>query len=241
MDEIKRKVYLDIFASPGTLLPVAAGLTALIGSWAVDGNAILNFAGVAGLLTGLGVLATRLILGLDQITQRAYEHVVDRQRRQQEDSLERLHTRLLTDEDPRTQTCLQELRHVYGRLQEQVAQGRVNAAAYSVIEGVDQIFQTTVAQLEHSVELWETAKTMRGSARQKVLQQRDDIVREICLTVDHVGQTMQRFEEMTTHKNRSELARLREELDQSIQVARQVERRTDELTRTPLSDPPETE
>ncbi len=230
MDEVKKKVYLDIFASPGTLLPVAAGLTALMASWAVGGNATLNFAGFVGVLSGLGVLTTRLILGLDRITQRAYEYFLQKQRRQQEESLERLHERLLADQDPRTQNCLNELRVLYSRLKEKVDQGKVNRAAYGVIEGVDQIFQTCVAQLEQSVDLWETTRSMRGSARAELLQQREEIVREICATVDHLGRTVERFHSLTTNRNRSELGRLRAELDQSMQVAREVERRTQELT-----------
>lgn len=230
MDEVKKKVYLEIFASPETLLPVAGGITALMLSWAVGGNNAMNFAGLAGILGGAGMMATRLILGLERITQQAYDHVVRRQRRQQEESLERLHQRLLTDQDPRTQKCLTDLRQLVARLKVKVDNDNVNSAAFSVIEGVDQLFNSCVAQLEHSVDLWETARTMQGSSREAMLHQRDELVREICETVDHLAQSVEKFHAVTTHKNRSELARLRRELDQSMQVAREVERRTDELT-----------
>lgn len=232
MDEVKKKVYLDVFASPGTLLPIAGGLTAWIASWAIGGNAAMNFAGVAGVLTGVGVLATRLILQLDKITQKAYEHTLEKQRHEQEAALEHLRERLVRDRDPRTQNCLEELRLLYARLKEKVDKGHVNAAAFGVIEGVDRIFHTCIAQLEHSVELWETAKQMRGSARDELLQQREQLVLEICETVDHLGKSVEKFHAVTTNKNRSELARLRSELDQSMQVARDVARRTEQLTQT---------
>ena len=230
MDDVKKKVYLDIFAAPSTLLPVAGGLTALIASWAIGGDATMTFAGVAGVLTGVGVLATRLIVGLDKITERAYEHVVSHQQRQQEKAMEHLHGRLVMDNDPRTQNCLTELRHLYGRLKDRVERGHVNAAAYDVIEGVDQLFRTCVDQLEHSIDLFETARTMRGPARNDLVQQREELVNEICETVVHLGQTVDKFHAVTTNKNRNELARLRKELDRSMEVAKEVERRTEQLT-----------
>jgi hypothetical protein len=234
MDNVKKKVYLDIFAAPGTLLPVAGGLTAWIASWAMGGNAAMNFAGLAGVMTGIGVLATRLILQLDKITNAAYEHTVEKQRRKQAEALEHLRERLVRDRDPRTQNCLEELRHLYARLKEKVDEGHVNSAAFGVIEGVDRIFRTCIEQLEHSVDLWETARRMRGSARDQILAQRESLVVEICETVDHLGKSVEKFHAVTTNKNRSELARLRGELDQSMEVARQVARRTEELTQTYL-------
>jgi hypothetical protein len=229
MDEIKRKVYLDLFATPGTLLPVAAGLTAWIASWAMGGDAVMNFAGLAGVLTGAGVLASRLILGLDRITHNAYNHVLQRQRRLQEESLEQLEKRLSEGQDARTLNCLRELRHLYSRLQTEIEQRKVNAAEYGVIEGVEQLFHGCIQQLEHTAGLWETAATMKGPARQDLLRQREELVREVCDAVVHLGQTVERFHAVTTQKNRRELTRLRKELDQSMQVAREAARRTEQL------------
>lgn len=163
MDDVRRKVWLDIFASPGSLLPIAGGLTALMASWALGGDPTLTFGGIAGFLAGAGVMASRLILGLERITQDAYDHFVQRQRQQQEESLEKLHQRLLSDRDPRTQNCLRTLRQLYDRLKEKVDSGKVTPAAYGVIEGVDKLFHSCVKQLEDSVDLWEMAQTVEGA------------------------------------------------------------------------------
>lgn len=230
MDEVKRKVYLDIFASPTTLLPMVGGISALMASWAMNGNATLNFAGVTGILMGAGVLVTRLIVGLESLTERAYDHLLQRQRQQQEQALEHLHQRLIRDQDPRTQNSLHDLQHLYKQLKEKTDRGDVNAAAFEVVRGVDELFQSCVNQLEHSVELWETASKLRGPAREEMLRQRSQLVDEICDTVIHLGKTVDKFHAVTTNKNRSELARLRSELDRSMEIAKEVERRTDQLT-----------
>ena len=224
-DAVRRKVLLDIFAAPSTLLPIAGGLTALMASWASGGSATLNFAGIAGVLGGIGVLASRLILGLDRLTQDAYDFFVERQRADQETALEQLDDQLVKDRDSRTQNCLRELRHLYSRLKTKVDSGRITPGAYDVIEGVDKMFQACVQQLKHSLELWETAKTMRGPARESILQQRNELVEEVCESVIHLGNTVEQFHLVTTEKNREDLARLRAELDESLEVAKRVEER----------------
>ncbi|MCA9211429.1 MAG: hypothetical protein KDB27_00055 [Planctomycetales bacterium] len=222
---VRRKVLLDIFAAPSTLLPVAGGLTALMASWATSGNAMLTFAGIAGVLGGIGVCASRLILGLDKLTQDAYDFIVDRQRADQESALELLDDRLVQDRDPRTQNCLRELRNLYSSLKAKVDSGRITPAAYDVIEGVDKMFSVCVQHLGQSLELWETAKTMRGPSRESILQQRNELIEEVCKSVVHLGSTVEQFHLVTTQKNRQDLARLREELDESLEIARRVEER----------------
>ena len=91
MDEVKRKVYLDLFASPMTLLPFVGGATALLGSWAIGGVSLLTFGGIAGMVIGAGVFASRLIFGLDKLTERAYQYSQDQQQQMQLKSLQQLH------------------------------------------------------------------------------------------------------------------------------------------------------
>jgi hypothetical protein len=122
------------------------------------------------------------------------------------------------------------MRQLYARLKEKVDSGRVTPAAYGVIEGVDKLFRSCVKQLEDSVDLWETAQTIKGSAQKSMLRRRDQLVREVCEAVEHLGQTVERFHEVETSHGRSELSRLRRELEESMRIAREVERRTAELT-----------
>ena len=232
MDNVRRKVLLDIFASPGTLIPIAGGATALLASWAIGGNPMLNFAGVAGVLGGIGVFASRLILGLERITHDAYDHVMQQQRESQEEALEHLHQRLIADDDPRTQACLKDLRNLYSQLNRKVQQDHITPAAFGVAEGVDKLFHSCIKQLEHAAELWEAAKNLNGPAKQSLLRQRDEVVTEVVDAVVHIGETVERFHAMLLDENRSQLNQLRRELDESMRVAREVERRTEQMTRT---------
>ena len=235
MDEVKRKVYLDLFASPYNLIPFAGGITSLMASWAVGGDPTLTFAGIAGVLTGIGVTASRLIWGIEGLTEKAYSYQVDKQQRDQERRLDRLDEVLTRDRDPRTQTCLRELRLLYASLHEAAKKGNISTSSYEIIEGVGKVFDEAVKQLEHSHSLWETARRMHGPARDAMMTQRDEIIQDVVKTVVDVGDMVEQYLLNETIRNKSELDKVRRELNESIEAARRAEERTAELDRSARS------
>jgi hypothetical protein len=236
MDDVKRKVLLDLFVSPWTVLPTAGGLTALIAAWAAAGNPTLIMAGLAGLLVGAGMFASRLIVGLDKITQEAYQYFLAKKHQERETALDRLHERLVTDRDPRTENCLAELRLLYGSLQRAHEEGKISRTSYEIVAHVGKIFEQCVQQLEHSHDLWRTANSMRGPARTSLLKQRDQVVTEVCETVVDMGAKVDRFLLQRTQQSRSELAQLRQELNETMEAARRAEQRTAELEQSARHD-----
>lgn len=223
--DVRRKVLLDLFASPSTLLPIVGGLSTLILSWAFGGSTALNLLGVAGILGGMGWFATRLILGLEDITSKAYEFVHNQQQQKQEEALDDLDGRLRRDRDPRTQGCLRQLRDLYGRFVEDVKSGKINRGTHEILEIVEELFRTSVAQLESSYQLWQTARKLTGDAKNEVLRQREEAVTEVDDTIRHLGKTIEQFLSFTRKKNKDNLGRLRNDLDEAMRVARRTEER----------------
>ena len=232
MDDVKRKVYLDLFASPYNLLPIAGGLTSLMASWAVGGDPTMTMVGIGGVLAGIGVTASRLIWGLENLTEKAYGYQIDKEQKERERRLNELDSKLTRDRDPRTQGCLRELRLLYGSLQKAAEKGKISTASYEIMEGVGKVFEQCKRQLEHSHSLWETAREMRGPARDSMLSQRDEIIQEVVATVVDVGAMVDNYLLNESRKNQSELSKVRRELDESIEAARRAEERTAELERT---------
>lgn len=230
MDDVKRKVYLDIFASPVTLLPVVGGLTALLASWAIGGSALLTFAGVAGVVGGLGLFASRLIFGLEKLTNRAYQYVLERQQKKQAEALHELDKKLQRDRDPRTERLLRQLWHLYKTLEKDIQAGKISVAAHEVLESVDRMFQVCVDYLDRSYQLWDKAHKQAGPARQRTMHQRDELVTEVENSVDFLESKIDQLENINKKKSKSELSELRAELDETIRVARRAEERTAELT-----------
>ena len=231
MDEVKRKVYLDLFASPYNLLPIAGGITALMGSWAVGGDPTWTMVGIGGVLTGIGVTASRLIWGLESLTEKAYGYQIDKKQKDHERRLDELDAKLTRDQDPRTQGCLRELRVLQASLQKAGEKGNINTSSYEIMEGVGKVVEQCVRQLEHSHSLWETARRMRGPARESMMGQRDEIIEDVVSTVVDVGKMVDNYLLNESQRNKSELSKVRQELDESIQAARRAEQRTAELER----------
>ncbi len=229
MDDVKRKVLLDLFASPLTLLPVVGGVTALLASWAIGGDPVLTFGGLAGILGGIGMFSSRIIFGLEKMTNQAYQYVLQKQQASQQAALERLYKKLQADRDPRTERLLTQLQSLYDDLKRDVEQGKIKITAHQVLDGVDNVFQVCVDYLDRSFRLWETAGRMKGAAREQVLRQREELIAEVARSCDHLEQTINQLNETATERDKSDLAQLRAELDETIRVARRAEERAEAL------------
>ncbi len=229
MGDVKRKVMLDLFASPLTLLPVVVGATALLASWAMGGNPALTFGGVAGMLGGFGMFASRIIFGLEKLTNEAYEYVLEQQQENQLQSLQQLESRLKKDRDPRTERLLSQLRTLYEDLKADIEKGKITIAAHEVLDGVNNMFHVSVKHLDRSFQLWQTASKMKGTSRERIMQQREELIEEVATSCEYLEQTIDQLNAVATKRNRSDLSRMRSELDETIRVARRAEERTNAL------------
>ncbi|MCA9123298.1 MAG: hypothetical protein H6821_01255 [Planctomycetaceae bacterium] len=225
MDEVKKKVLMAVFAAPSSLLPIFGGLGALAVSWAGGGNAYLFIAGVAGVAGGVGLMAYRWAFGLEKLTASAFTEINAQQRQEQEDKLDSLEAKLRGDRDPRTQTYLRHLRELYRDFQSDLNEGRVSASARTVLMDVENLFRAAVKHLEQSYHLWETASRMAGEPRRAMLEAREQVVQEVHKSVEHVSKIIEQFHTFRVKEDESELAKLRQELDNTMQAARRAEER----------------
>ena len=229
MDEVKRKVMIDLFASPGTLAPIVVGLTSLMYSWAVGGDPAGNAIGIMGVLGGAGYFASRLVLGLEGMTKRAYEAIAEHHRTKRNQALDELERQLHGDQDQRTETCLRNLRNLYDTFQQSCLEERVVATHHQVVSQAEQIFNASVQQLERSLELYQISQKLTGKPRGEILAERERVIREVIDTRDHLSATMEQFQTFATRRNQSELSQLREELDETLRVAQRTEERMAEI------------
>jgi hypothetical protein len=222
--DVRKKVLLDLFASPGTLFPLVGGLSLLIASWAFS-SAAAAVLGILGVLTGLGLSATKLIWKLEDITNDAYDYVHAEEVKKQEEKLDDLDQRLRKDHDPRTQNSLRELRKLYRSFAEDVQSGKLARSASEVMEVMGELFRKCVDQLEYSYELWQTARKKPPEERDQVLQNREQVIEEVIDTVKHVERTVEQFRGFAAKRTDDNLQQLRDELDEAIRVARRTEDR----------------
>ncbi len=226
MDDVKKKVLLDLFVSPWVIVPLVGGFSAWMLSWGMDGNTTLNMVGLAGVLAGMGIQASRLIFGIEDLTKKAHTYVTEQEKREQEQKLDQLMVRLKQDEDPRSEECLKRLRTLYESLAMEPPHGHT---ATMFREKVDKLFQAAVRQLERSLELWEKARRLPGNTSRLLLTERKKAIDEVVLTVNHLSRTVEQYHAFQLKDSDHELAKLREELDRTIEVARRTEEVIDAL------------
>lgn len=230
----RRKVLLELFASPWTLLPGVLGASSLLLGWALDGGAswwVLG--GVAGLLTGIGAAATRWIFFADRIMRGAFDSLQQETFRKQEQALDDLDRRLEGDNDPRPEQSLRELRAMYRGFRDDAAwTGRLGErSAFEIAGKVEKLFQACIMSLERSQDLWDAAARMKTEgARRSVLAGRERLLDEIRESVAQVAHTIDGVQSLAVGQAADQnLAQIRRELDESLEVARRVEERMQTL------------
>jgi len=225
LDEVRQKVLLDLFASPGTLIPIVVGLSALMLSWAIGGDATASAVGIVGVMGGAGHFASRLVLGLESMTQRAYEAILQRDERQRNEALDQLESALRSDKDGRTDACLKQLRQLDDQFRAARAENRLVAKHPQLLSRMEEIFDASVLQLQRSLELYQLSTKLSGAAKANLLAQREQVIQDVLKTRDHMSATIEQFHTFTINREASDLSRLRSELDETLLVAKRTEER----------------
>jgi len=229
LDEVKQKVLLDLFASPGTLAPLVIGLSSLMYAWAIGGDSIAGAVGIIGVLGGIGHFASRLVFGLDGMTQRAYEAYLQKDRQARQTALDDLERNLKFDNDRRDETVLHQLRQMIDAFTANCQKQRLDVKHHLLILQVEEIFDASVEQLKRAWELAQLSETLAGGAKKQILNQREQILLDVIETRDHLEETIQQFYSFAGGKSTTELKSLRHELDESLQVAKRTHERMSQM------------
>lgn len=229
--KVRRKMLLNALAAPSTAVPLLAGLTACVGAWATGIRPDLGLlAGLAGLLGAAGMFFTQLFLSGEETAKQAIGEVEAEELAGHEQVLDALDVRLRKDNDPRTEAALRDLRNLHRAFDEAATAPDADlgaATAAGIDSGARELFEQCVKSLERSMDLWDTAQKLRTrSAREPILNQREEIVQEVLQSIRQLGQILAAMQNLDAgNGGPAQLTRLSKELDQRLAVAKQVERR----------------
>jgi hypothetical protein len=106
LNQVRNRVLREIFLAPSVVLPIVGGLSSLLLSWAADGVSWLTLAGLAGVLGGIGWMATRAIFKTESITAETIEKLQEQEIAAEEARLDQLDRLLTQDRDDRDQDLL---------------------------------------------------------------------------------------------------------------------------------------
>lgn len=222
---------MKVLAGPSFIFPFLAGITDLVALWALSiPSGIGIFAGIAAIVAAVGIVLTRITIGHKALVKEALESVQQEALLAREQALDDLDKRLAADGDHRTESCLRDLRALAGAFEQGRAwAGSLNSSTgIDVLSGVDQLFKQCVVSLEKTLELWYTARRMvTSAARKPILKQRELLIADVTESIQKLGKVLADIQSLQVGSGRqhSELAEIRQELDQSLKVARRVKKR----------------
>lgn len=228
--QLRKKIVLRLLAHPLTMIPFVSGITALMASWTFNWHPGLGvFAGLAGALGGGGMFVTQLLLRGDSMAREAIAEIEREERRRVEAALDDLDARLALDGDARTETALRDLRTVVKAFEDPKLWEHTLAAGseVDVRSRVNELCQQSIQSLEQSLKLWQMIQQIRSPhAREPIQRQREETIVEVLVSIKHLSETLVGIQTLS-HGTRghSELNRIRDELDQSLAIARKVEER----------------
>ena len=157
----------------------------------------------------------------------AFEELQAEAQKAQEESLNSLEERLQSDEDPRTERLLRELRFLNNTFKEGITwpNNLTSDLLLEISTKVRELFRECVAHIERTLELWHIAEGLDSKrGREMILNQRETIIQEVESSVEQLGNILARVLDLgIEERGDTELARIRRELDQILEVARQVE------------------
>jgi hypothetical protein len=234
---LRRRVWFKHFSTPWILGPFLLSVTALAVLWTFSiQSGVALFAGLCGVLLSLGGLVTRLLTGSEAITKQAAAELSQEAQAAKDRALDDLDKRLQGDGDKRTETCLRDLRAFARVFRDETVwtQGLDESSIYGIVSGVEQLFNQSVQALEHSLELFQAAQTVSSpEARQPILAQREKLIQDVTKSIQQLGRILAEMQGMGQGpgEDGSKLASIRQELDQSLEVARRVDARMNQLSR----------
>ncbi len=229
MTDFRSRIASELLWAPSVALPLVAGASAWLMSWAVGGTAVLNIAGLALVLGGVGWLATRVIFLTDDVVAKILRDDAAKVIQAEEDKLDQLQFRLRSDRDYRTKDYLTLLRTCRSEFEEFARKPGIAIQSQEIVKQVRQLFWSATEQLEQSLKLHALAERLSGEEKKKVIEQRENTLGEIRASIEHMQSAVKHYQELMNKEQQSDLGSLRDELDASLRVAKRTEERMREL------------
>lgn len=226
---MRQRVWWQMLTDPSTSLPTLAGVASLFFAWNNDLGAIAWYGGAACLAGGAGLLVLQRVLMRDEHTRRAIADLKAEDLAERERKLGNLHRRLKNNDDPRDEELLKRMRGLFRNFQQDHAwtSGLQPHTAADIAAQVEKLYSACILSLAHSHELLQRSNRLATpEARLAAQASREQVLAEVEQSVGQLEKTLGGVQTLRLQAGGdNNLARLRRELDASLDVARRVEDR----------------
>jgi hypothetical protein len=229
LSDLRTRIARDLLWAPSVVLPVVAGASAWLMSWAAGNVTTLNIVGLVGVIGGIGWLATRTIFFADDIAIRLTKEDAEKIIKAEEDKLDELQFRLRSDRDFRTKDYLTLLRTSRHEFEEFAKRPGIAIQSQEIVKQLRELFWSSIGQLDRSLKMHVLAERLNGEQRKKVLVQREEVLQDIDKSIEHMQSAIKHYQSRMDEAHHTDLSSIRDELDESIRIAKRTEERMREL------------
>lgn len=242
---LRERVVEEIFYKPANLLlPMFVGLPLAIGPWMFgQANALITFSGVVISLLSLGAYATTAALrwGNEEevrrkILQRAAREADEHVRRK----LEALREKLVRDGDSRSEVLFDQLIALQEKLKTQAVNGLLlGVDEAEIVARTEELVEASLNQLEESANLMvQAAEAVSASVRGHLLERREELLEETRQSIEALDRIFLAFLDDQKDEQKSGTARLRQELEDQLEISARVRRQIEAWEDPPVTLPP---
>jgi len=221
MDNLRKRIYLALFASPMTVIPTTIGASLLFVSGIFGGNT--GFYGILSLLIGCGALLTNFVFNLDKISKNASKKWLEEQQQKKDQDLNALDQRLVQTSDPRDERVLRNLRAIYKGFCDDLKDKQIDNIPMDMLSTIDELFQSCIKKLEQSLEMHEMANTVTGKIRKQIVMNRETILEDVEQSILDISETIHEVRALRIRTESVDLDQLRERMKNQLQIAKSTE------------------
>ena len=211
----------------------------MLAAWALELPGMVPFVSIVSMLLSLGFASTQLTLGLGGVTQKVVGEMQQEEEAAREKALDDLDKKLQMDGDLRTEQMLRDLRKLTSDFRRDSLESQMPEVFKAEIQvSVQQLFDATVRSLGESWRLWSLARELSETARQPLLARREEIVEDVAKSLKTLSEILVHFRDLSVMATQnvdamkpleegqtSEMADLRERLNENLEVARKADAR----------------
>lgn len=231
MEGLRKRVLLDLFVTPSTMITVVGGTSLILLSEMLGARAAIL--GFGMFVVGVGIALTNVLFNVGKVTERAMRALRAEQARKRNETLDALDTRLngkRRGQVPRDVAALRNLRSLYVSFMEDVEKKKIaNAFTSSMLAEIDELFNACVAQLERQQDFYETALKVSGDIQASLMKQRETVISEVEAAVTSLSDIIAEARALRLKTGTGQVSSLQATLTQKLEVAKGVEARMAEF------------
>jgi hypothetical protein len=227
---LRRQIVQDLLITPWTYYPAGAGLAALMTNFFFVSTPILVFGGLVSITFAVFALAHRWFTKLDDVIEESFEKEQARLAREKEEQLDILIKVFEDSNDPEAKRLLKDLRSVYEEFQRVITDDKSNFVDLDIVRRVESLFTASIGYLKAANTNLSASKRMRlPNVKAQFMKRREEYIAQVQGSIEALGRNVGEIASLTFSQDNVALGRLAQELDDNLDVARQVQKRLAEM------------